>query len=96
MAKHESVVLHLALPEQSLWAALDTSTSSTQPVVDAAFVDEETLAILARSPRALDVAIDASLDTVFVAFGHLHLQLNSNPVKMEALLQYRGKSAKAR
>ena len=96
LTKHEGVVLHLAPPEHAMWAVPDASAPPTQPVLDAAFVDDGALVLVSKTPCALDIAIDALLNTVFVVFDHLHLQLNANAGKTEALLMYRGKTAKAR
>ena len=97
LSKHEDVVLRLPEPESAaFWCPPSPDVPKSQPVLDAAFVDDEALVILGKTPRALDLAIDALLNTVFTVFDCLHLQLNANPGKTVALLQYRGKSAKQR
>ncbi|CAK0789981.1 unnamed protein product [Prorocentrum cordatum] len=64
-------------------ARLKGAGKGSRPVLDAAFIDDEALAIVARRPKDLDVAIDALLGTVLEVFECLHLQLNAAPGKTE-------------
>lgn len=68
--------------------------ASTQTALHAAFIDDEALAIMAKQPRELDVAIDILMEVLFEVFENLHLLVNASPGKTEALLQYRGRGAK--
>ena len=64
-------------------------------MLDAAFVDDECIVIVARNGKTLDKAIDIMLANVFDAFENAHLEINTLPGKTEALLKYRGKNSSA-
>ena len=49
--------------------------------------------LLANSPKLLDKAIDVLLNILVPAFANMHLTINWQPGKTEALLKYRGNSA---
>ena len=66
-----------------------------EDVIDAAFVDDECLVLLATSPRVLDAAIQVLLRILVTTFANLHLEINFHPGKSEALLFYCGKGAVA-
>ena len=69
---------------------------SQQHVLDAAFVDDTVLILMAPSPRTLDGAIDILLQTVQGFYHVLNLGINWDVGKREAFLKYRGKGAAAR
>jgi hypothetical protein len=71
---------------------LSASTGDV-PVIDAAFVDDEALAILARSPCQLDKAVNKMLEHLVRICSQMRLDINWNPGKTEAFLRYRGKGA---
>ena len=80
------------MPDGAFWAECCENHTGTD-VVDAAFVDDECLVLLASSPRALDLAIKVLLRTLVGTFRNLHLAINWKPGKTEALLCYHGKRA---
>ena len=96
LSKFNDVVLKLPSPHAAFCDTPRDGAPCSQPVLDAALVDDKALVLVAKTPRALDPAIDALLKTVFVVFDCLHLHLNASPGKTEALLLYLGKSATAR
>ena len=48
---------------------------------------------MARSPAAIDAAVDEALAAVFGVFSNLHLEVNLNEGKTECFLTYRGRGA---
>ena len=84
------VSFRVRVPDGAFWAEACENNTDTEDVVDAAFVDDECLVLLASSPRALDLAIEVLLRTLVVTFRKLHLAINWKPGKTEALLCYRG------
>ena len=60
------------------WDAPRSGSPHSQPVLDAAFVDDEALVLVAQTPCAFDSAVDALLKTLLMVFDCLHLQLNAN------------------
>jgi hypothetical protein len=77
-------------------SAAPSSCSPTEDVLDAAFVDDTVLILIAASPKLLDLAIDILLTNVQEFYTALNLEINWAPGKTEAMLQYRGKGAAAR
>ena len=55
----------LPLPGGAFWAPPDPSTGPGEYVFDAAFIDNEALAVVASSPAGFDHKIEVLLDTVF-------------------------------
>lgn len=62
-------------------------------VVEATFVDDEALALVASSPKALDKAIGMLLEIVTEVFEQFLLKISWKKGKSEALLRYRAKGA---
>jgi len=60
---------------------------------DATFVDDEALVLLARSPLALDAAMNIMLQSLVEIFSRYGLIINWMPGKTEAMIKYRGKDA---
>ena len=88
----EGITLRLRVPASPFWSQIaPTFEPEDTHVLDAAFVDDESLIIVAQSGRALDKAIDIMLTHVFTGFENAHLEINTAPGKTEALLKYRGK-----
>ena len=69
----------------------DHSDTDSHDIVDATFVDDEAIVLMANSPRALRVAIDVLLHVISITFQLFHLGINWNPGKTECLLHLRGK-----
>ena len=88
------VVLRLPAPDGAFCVA-PNDTEQAQIVLDAAFIDDEALGLVARSAQLLDKGIDALLGTVYDVFECLHLLINAAPGKTECLVQYRGEGAVA-
>ena len=72
------------------------SPGAPHEVVEASFVDDTAMALIASSPKALDDAIAALLDIDTEFFHRFALNINFAKGKTEALLRYRGKHATAR
>ena len=94
LAKQE-VCLRVRVPEGAFWNDVDADNTDLEDLVDAAFVDDECLVLLSKSPRLLDLAVQVLLRILVVTFGNMHLAINWNPGKTEALLCYRGQGAVA-
>ena len=62
-------------------------------VIDAAFVDDEAVVLIARTPRLLQRAIKILLDVLPETFRRCKLEINWAPGKTEGLLVLRGKHA---
>ena len=95
-ARRAGITLELPLPDGPFWASPRADTTETESLLDAAFIDDEALAIMARTPQILDDHIDQLLNIIFDVFEKLHLKLNASAGKTEALLQYRGARSCAR
>ena len=72
------------------------STEGSVPTLDAAFVDDEAIAILARSPCQLDKAVNTLLKHLVSICSRMRLDINWNPGKTEAFVRYRGRGATKR
>ena len=60
------------------WASCsDEERIDEQTVVEATFVDDEVLALVAATPRLLDKAVDALLRTVYKVFACFALSINN-------------------
>ena len=94
--ERHGVVLRLARAPDAFWGEPMQGAAATQPTLDAAFIDDEALVVMAPLAKDLDASIDVLLETVLEVFDCLHLTLNAEPGKSEALLQYRGPEAVAR
>ena len=93
------VVLRLPVAGDTdgFWAAAAGGDfAEDSELVDAAFVDDEVIVIMATSPAALDASIDATLHALIDVFGTHLLDINWARGKSEALLKYRGQDAVAR
>lgn len=61
--------------------------------LDAAFVDDEAIAILARSPLQLDKAVGQMLNHIVRICAEMWLDIKWKPGKTEAFIRYRGQGA---
>ena len=95
-AKRAGIALELNVPDGAFWSAPGAPAASSHHVLDAAFIDDEALAIVAQSAEELDRHIDQLLLIVFSVCEKLHLKINVAKGKTEALLVYRGRDAKTR
>ena len=84
------VAFRVRVPEGAFWDTVNEDNADYEDVVDVAFVDDECIVLLAKTPKLLDVAIQALLRILVVTFGNMHLAINWSPGKTEALLCYRG------
>ena len=73
----------------------ESGSDDVEDILDAAFVDDEALAMTAASPRLLDRAVSVLQLAVTIVFKALHLEINWGEGKTECILKYRGKSAVA-
>ena len=74
----------------------DGRHADREVVIDAAFVDDAVLMIMALTADALDRAIDALLTPLCRIYRLLHMTINWKAGKTEALLVYRGPGAAGR
>ena len=81
---------------EAFWAQEGTDLSSPLSAIDATFVDDEGLVIMAPSPHQLDISVDKLLSAVVRVFQVLSLDINWKPGKSECMLRYRGKRAAAK
>ena len=95
--RRADIVFRVRVPDGAFWQRSDEDVdASDDNVVDAAFVDDEAIVLMAKSPALLDRAIDITLKAVFRIFSLLHLQINLAEGKTECFLSYRGKHAVAK
>ena len=94
----ESLGVTLVIHEspEAFWAQEGTDMSSPHSAIDAAFVDDECLVILAPTSHQLDFSIDKLMASVVRVFKVLSLDINWKPGKSECMLRYRGKRAAAK
>ena len=94
----ESLGVTLVIHEspEAFWAQEGTDMSSPHSAIDAAFVDDECLVILAPSPHQLDVSIEKLLVSVVRVFKVLSLGINWKSGKSERTFKHRGKRAAAK
>ena len=86
----------MRVPASPFWSQTEpTFEQEDTHILDAAFVDDESLTIVAQSGSTLDKAIDIMLAHVWTVFEDAHLDINTAPGKTEALLKYRGKQSSA-
>jgi hypothetical protein len=71
----------------------DDEGEVTKEAIEATFVDDEALVIIAPSPAKLDIAIDKLLSIISEVFEAFALTINWAPGKSEGMLTYRGKNA---
>ena len=83
----------LVAPSGAFWLPPASNPASTTNVIDATFVDDEAIVLVARTSRLLDLAIQKLLEIVVRVFSLLSLKNNWLPGKTEALLKYRGRRA---
>jgi hypothetical protein len=89
-----AIVLKLHEATDAFWQApTDNSPADDVNVIDATYVDDECIVLLARSCALLDTAIDICLNSLVRIFECLSLSINWKPGKTECLLKYRGQHA---
>eukprot|EP00973_Karenia_brevis_P050539 7016329-Karenia_brevis.AAC.1 len=79
----QEIFLRIKVPGGIFWEDTSNPSDGATNVLDAAFVDDECLVILAM------------LNMLTSIFGSLHLELSRSPGKTECLLKYRGKDSVA-
>ena len=89
------ITLKLHESPDAFWSSVDLD-SDQEHAVDATFVDDECLVIMAATPSQLDTSIDILLSAVVRVFKCLSLDINWKPGKSECMLRYRGKGAAAK
>eukprot|EP00973_Karenia_brevis_P055075 7656627-Karenia_brevis.AAC.1 len=87
------IALRVLVPDGAFWGPGNAERDRETHVVDAAFVDDEAVVLVARTPQLLDAAIDIALDALVDIFDCLHLELNFKAGKSECLVKYRGTGA---
>ena len=92
MKKHD-IIFRTPAPREAFWSTDDDTTQPDREIVDAAFVDDESVMLLSRSPKALSLAIDILLEIIYDTFSSFHLDINWNRGKSEAVVALRGKHA---
>jgi len=95
--KSHGILLRVKVPNEPFWKeqSAPRPDDNMQDVVDATFVDDECIILIASSPRTMEKAIDILLDTVIEVFGQSHLRINWLPGKTEAICILRGDGATA-
>eukprot|EP00973_Karenia_brevis_P002825 383944-Karenia_brevis.AAC.1 len=92
--KKAGIVFRVKVAVGPFWQAPENSSyGEDADVVDATFVDDECIVLLACRADLLDKAIDALLVILFRVFSLMHLEINLLPGKTECLLTYRGHGA---
>ena len=88
------ITFKIKIPGGAFWDVRgNTDDLEEVEALDAAFVDDECLVVLARSPVEMDRAITIVLDTIQTIFRATAMQMNWSPGKTECLLRYRGRHA---
>ncbi|CAK0829298.1 unnamed protein product, partial [Prorocentrum cordatum] len=87
------IVFRLRVPAGAFWAEPDENNHDTEPVIDAAFVDDEAVGLLSTSAGALNSAIEAFLRMLTSVFSKLYLDINWASGKTEASIALRGHGA---
>ena len=90
------VTLNIHESPNAFWSQVDPNQVEPHSAVDATFVDDECLVIMAPTPHQLDIAIDMLLSAVVRIFKGLSLDINWKPGKSECMLRYRGKRASSK
>ena len=85
MKKHD-IIFRTPAPREAFWTTDDDTTQPDREIVDAAFVDDESVMLLSRSPKALSLAIDILLEIIYDTFSGFHLDINWNRGKSEAVV----------
>ena len=87
------VALKLTVPSEAVCLTSSSPGVGDENIVDAAFVDDECLVLMAPTPHELDMAIDTVLKSVTTVFSLLHLEINWAAGKTECFVKYRGHHA---
>ena len=80
--KKHGVILRLKTPQGVFWSKPGDETAERTDIVDATFVDDECIVLLAHSPKRLSLAIDITMETLITVFRLCHLQINFMPGKL--------------
>ena len=91
--KTAGVGMEVQVPDGEFWAG--ASSASSEHVLDCAFVDDECIFVMSKSPAGIDYAIGSVLGSLVDCFGSLDLEINWARGKTEAILSYRGKGSTA-
>ena len=95
LLKSEGIVLTVKA-SSSFWATdHNESGPGHHDILDATFVDDQCVILVASSPECLDRAIKILLRVIVNVFSVFALDINWGRGKTEALLQYRGKDSTA-
>ena len=88
--KEKGVLLRLPVASGAApWDDPSGSAENPAEPFDAAFVDDETVCVVAHSAMALDSKISTTVDAVVKIFGKYGVKVNWGPGKSGAILQYR-------
>ena len=82
------IAFRVAVPTGAFWDPPDPENGDFECVVDAAFVDDECLVLMASSPAQLNCAIDVLFKVLLLSFSNVYFEINWKPGKTEALLCY--------
>ena len=95
--EQDGLTLRLPVPSSPFWGHPDSTVyaDADASIIDATFVDDECVVLMAARCSDLDRAIDRLLCVLYDTFDSLHLEINPKPGKTEALLRYRGYGATA-
>ena len=91
----EGVVLRIRLFDGIYWHVDDDPSGASKDPVDATFVALESSVIWTTSPTVWGAVINKLLRVVFEVYGLAHLELGFKFGKMEAIVMFRWKMAKA-
>jgi len=92
--RKNGLCLRLQVPNAAFWADGASDETVRTDVIDATFVDDECIVLMARTPALLDKSIEIVLGCLTKIFKLLHMLINWKPGKTEALLKYRGANAR--
>ena len=91
LSKASIVLIIKSADNKPFWSDVPSSQRTDEhEVVEATFVDDEALVLVASSPKSLDKAINCLLEAVTEVFERFLLKMNWAKGKSEALLRYRG------
>jgi len=86
----EQIVHSVTKPGHLPFWCSDDRPSGREDVLDATFVDDHAMVLMASNARQLDRAIDIALSHLVNVFAKYLLVINWAPGKSEAMLKYRG------
>lgn len=90
--KREGIGLCIRKPDGTFWGE-QSLDGSEQYVIDATFIDDELITIIAATPKKLTHDIFIVLTHLVKVFDDFGLIINWQPGKTECIVLYNGKSA---